>query len=127
MAFNEDRQMQDLYKDQQDPTLYNAAREEVAKDRHLYEENSKIERRTVTNGNAHKGRRQDGVEVLRGNPNKVFSDTKGDGTRHRYYPTGVATVNEEASKINGAPITPPPEEIPFEKTVGSLDTMEGEV
>lgn len=126
MAFNEDRKMQEIYRSQKDNQNYRDAREVVKEDRQLYEENLMIERRTVTNGNAHKGRRVDGVKVLSGNENAVFSDTKADGSRMNYYVTGIATVNEEASKIDGAPIAPG-EDTPWEYSVGSETTAEGEM
>jgi hypothetical protein len=122
----EPKYMQDLYKEQADDTLYQQSLEEFGNRRTDSEENLKVQRRTYTNGNAHSGRRQTGVEVLSGNSNAVFSDTKADGTRMNYYATGVGIVNEEASKINGAPKAPE-EDLPFEKTVGSETTQEGEV
>lgn len=122
----EPRYMQDQYEKQANNDSYRDSRNQNAVDRRSLEHSLMVQRHTYTNGNAHSGRKQAGVEVLRGNPNAVFSSTKADGVRNRSYTTGVTTVNEEASKIDGAPIAPG-NELPWEATTGSETTQEGEV
>lgn len=92
--------------------------ETTHKERKNYEANLKLMRQTEVNGNAHAGRQQQGVTVLSGNAEAVYSDTRADGAKNKNSRSGVVWTVEELSKIEGSPISPG-EDLPWEATSGS--------
>jgi hypothetical protein len=125
----EPRYMQKQYEKQNDTTNYDQNREKQTELRHDTELAQTIQKRTLKggSGNGRNPRRQTGVTVINGDPNLVRSTTRADGVRPRNYPSGVVWINEEASKIDKAPISFVPENEEeeqqlFEKPLSETDT-----
>ncbi len=103
----EPRYMQEQYENQNNQDRYQQYLEKRKEARQTHEKSLNYLKRTAMTGSS--GRKQAGVEVLSGNKAAVLSDTRGDGARNNNRPSGVPTVNLEASKI-GAPKAYEPEE-----------------
>lgn len=104
---------------------YVEAKEVFHSRRNAQEHNAKVVRMAEINGNGGANRQQQGVTNISGNPAGIYSDTRQDGTRMKFYNPGVTPVIEEASK-EGAPISPG-DDLEWGATAGSHTTQEGEV
>lgn len=102
------RYLQQEYKKQVDNTLYNDALIKSEATRTDTEKSLELERRTGKTGLS--GRRQTGVQVLSGNKQAVFSDTRADGARNNNRPAGTPSVNKEATKMRNLEVYVPEDE-----------------